>query len=393
MSARRQARDDDLALRHAMGFKLHEAHRLWPHVVAFLARHGAVFVTTDWAVRWATPPPHVQPAAWARRLRLVRGFAQYHRTLDPRTELPPPEVLPYRHPRRSPYLYSAAEIARLLAAARHLPSATGLRAHTYATALGLLAVTGMRISELVALENDDVDRGHGLLTRRHTTFGKSRCLPLHPTTRQALCGDVHRRDRGDPIPNTPSFFVAAQGPRVDPLDGAGHVRPHSPASSACGAPPTAMGHVCTTFGHRFAVQTLVRWYREGVDVERHLPALSTAPRAGQGQRYLLVSARHTAVARLGHPTSGAGAQGADVMTTTLSFPSLLEPFFTERLVRQQQASPHTIASYRDPFCLLLRFAQQRLHQAPSALTLADLDAPVHRRVSGVSGTRARYQRP
>jgi integrase/recombinase XerD len=64
------------------------------------------------------------------------------------------------------------------------------------------------------------------------------------------------------------------------------------------------------------------------------------------------------------------------MTTTLSFPSLLETFFTERLVRQQQASPHTIASYRDTFCLLLRFAQQRLHQAPSALTLADLDAPV-----------------
>jgi integrase/recombinase XerD len=64
------------------------------------------------------------------------------------------------------------------------------------------------------------------------------------------------------------------------------------------------------------------------------------------------------------------------MTTTISFPSLLETFFTERLVRQQQASPHTIASYRDTFCLLLRFAQQRLHQAPSALTLADLDAPV-----------------
>jgi integrase/recombinase XerD len=63
------------------------------------------------------------------------------------------------------------------------------------------------------------------------------------------------------------------------------------------------------------------------------------------------------------------------MTTTISFPSLLETFFTERLVRQQQASPHTIASYRDTFCLLLRFAQQRLHQAPSALTLADLDAP------------------
>jgi integrase/recombinase XerD len=104
MSARRQALEDDLALRHAMGFKWHEAHRLLPHVVACLERHGAVFVTTDSAGRWATLPPHVQSAEGARRLRLVRGLAPYHSTLDPRTEIPPPEVLPYRHPRRSPYL-------------------------------------------------------------------------------------------------------------------------------------------------------------------------------------------------------------------------------------------------------------------------------------------------
>jgi integrase/recombinase XerD len=274
MSALRQALDDYLALRHAMGFKLHEAHRLLPHFVAFLERHGAVFVTTDWAVRWATQPPHVQPAEWARRLRLVRGFAQYHSTLDPRTEIPPPEVLPYRHPRRSPYLYSEAEIARLLAAARHLPSATGLRAHTYATALGLLAVTGMRISELVALANDDVDLGDGLLTLRHTKFGKSRCLPLHPTTRQALCGYVHLRDRVYPIPNSPSFFVSEQGTRLTHWT----VRAtFVQLSCQIGLrdPTDSYGPRLHDFRHRFAVQTLVRWYREGVDVERHLPELST----------------------------------------------------------------------------------------------------------------------
>lgn len=85
-----------------MGFTVPEAPRLLPPFVACLERHGAVFVTTDGAVRWATQPPHVQPAEWARRLRLVRGCAPYHSTLDPRTEIPPPEVLPYRHPRRSP---------------------------------------------------------------------------------------------------------------------------------------------------------------------------------------------------------------------------------------------------------------------------------------------------
>src|SRR5918996_2092648 len=153
MSALRQALDDYLALRHAMGFKLREAHTLLPQFIAFLEQQRATFITTEWAMRWATQPRHVQPADWARRLRLVRGFAQYHSAIDPRTEIPSPQLLPYRPQRHAPYLYSAAEIAQLLDAASHLPSATGLRACTYATVFGLLAVTGMRISELVGLDN------------------------------------------------------------------------------------------------------------------------------------------------------------------------------------------------------------------------------------------------
>src|SRR5262245_48990787 len=157
MSTLRQSLDDYLALRRAVGFKLHAAHTLLPHFLAFLEQHNATVITTEWAVRWATQPHHVQPAEWARRLRLVRGFAQYHRAIDPRTEVPPPHLLPYRPQRHAPYLYSHAEIARLIQAASHLPSVTGLRARTYVTVFGLLAVTGMRISELVALNQDDVD--------------------------------------------------------------------------------------------------------------------------------------------------------------------------------------------------------------------------------------------
>ena len=214
MSALRQALDDYLALRHAMGFKLHGARTLLAQFVEFLERQRAPFITTEWAVRWATQPRHVQPAEWARRLRWVRGFAQYQRAMDPRTEVPPPELLPYRPQRRSPYLYSDAEIAQLIEAARHLASSTGLRAHTYATVFGLLSVTGMRISELVALDRDDIDLRDGLLTIRHTKYRKSRCLPLHPTTRQALCRYAHQRDRVCPIPQNPSFFVSEHGTRL-----------------------------------------------------------------------------------------------------------------------------------------------------------------------------------
>lgn len=274
MSALRQALDDYLALRHAMGFKLHGARTLLAQFVEFLERQGAPFITTQWAVRWATQPRHVQPAEWARRLRWVRGFAQYQRAMDPRTEIPPTELLPYRPQRRSPYLYSDAEITQLMEAASHLPSFTGLRAHTYATVFGLLAVTGMRISELVELDNGDIDLEGGLLTIRHTKFRKSRCLPLHPTTQQALGQYVDRRNRAYPIPKSRSFFVSEHGTRLTSCTVRATFIQLSRQTGLRG-PSDSHGPRLHDFRHRFAVETLLRWYREGVDVERHLPELST----------------------------------------------------------------------------------------------------------------------
>jgi integrase len=274
MNPLRQALDDYLTLRHAMGFKLHTADSLLPQFVTFLEDQGASFITTDQAVRWATQPQHVQPVEWARRLRLVRGFAQYHHALEPRTEIPPPDVLPYRPQRRTPYLYSDDEIDQLMEAARQLPSPTGLRACTYATVFGLLASTGMRISELLALDNGDIDLKEGLLTIRCTKFRKSRCLPLHPTTRQALSRYVTRRNEVYLIPQSPSFFVSEQGTRLNKCTvRATFIR----LSRQIGlrSPSDRRGPGMHDFRHRFAVQTLIRWYRDGVDVERHLPELST----------------------------------------------------------------------------------------------------------------------
>jgi integrase len=132
----------------------------------------------------------------------------------------------------------------------------------------------MRSSELVALEHDDIDRIDGLLTMRHTTFGTSRCLPLHPTTQQARWRDVQRRDRVEPIPNSPSCFVSAQGTRLSSWA----VRaPFVQRSRRLGwrGPTDRHGPRVHDVRHRFAVQTLVRWYREGVDGDRHRPELAT----------------------------------------------------------------------------------------------------------------------
>jgi integrase/recombinase XerD len=274
MSTLRPALEEYLARRRALGCKWHEARRGLPPFVACLAPPGVAYITPPWALRWATQPPHVQPAEWARRRRLGRGCAPYHSAVEPRTEIPPPDALPYRPQRRSPSLYSAAEVAQLIEAAHDLPSPTGLRAHTDAAVFGLLAVTGMRIGALVALDHDDVALRDGRLTIRHAQFGQSRCLPWHPTTRQALWRYVDRRNGIYPIQQSPSFFSSEPGTRLTH----GTVRAtFIQLSRQLGfrGPSDSHGPRVHDFRHRFAVHSLVRWYREGVEVERHRPELST----------------------------------------------------------------------------------------------------------------------
>jgi integrase len=274
MNTLRQAVNEYLALRQAMGFKLHEESRLLPRFIDFLEDQDEAIITTDLAVRWATQCSTVQPAEWARRLRIVRIFARYRSATDPHTQIPPTGLLPYRARRAEPYIYNDNEINRLLQSAGQLYSSTGLRAETYVTALGLLTVTGMRISELVALDNEDVDLAHGNLTIRDAKFGKSRWLPLHSTTQQALQRYVQRRDQQYPIPRSSGLFVSEQGTRLTTCTvRATFVR----LSRQIGLRGSTDSHGprLHDFRHRFAVQTLLHWYQEGADVEQHLPELST----------------------------------------------------------------------------------------------------------------------
>lgn len=274
MNTLRQALEEYLALRQAMGFQVRDARVLLRRFIGFLEQQEAAYITRELALRWATEPRAVQPAEWARRLGLVRGFARYRSATDPRTEIPSPGLLPYRAQRASPYLYSDAEIGQLLQAAEHLPSPTGLRAHTYVAAFGLLAVTGMRVGELVGLDDKDVDLTLGQVTIRGAKFGKSRWLPLHPTTQKALRHYVAEQDRCYPIPQSPSFLVSEHGARLTQWA----VRATFVALSrqiGLRGPADSHGPRLHDFRHRFAVDVLLRWYREGIDVERHLPELST----------------------------------------------------------------------------------------------------------------------
>jgi integrase len=183
-------------------------------------------------------------------------------------------LLPHRYARKPPYIYTGREIKRLIAVARQLPSATGLRPATYATLFGLLAVTGLRISEALALNRADVDGAQAVLTIRRTKFGKSRLVPVHPATQRALARYARRRDRVYPKPMTESFFVSEHGARLTQWT----VRyTFNRLSRRIGlrGPADRRGPRLHDLRHRLAVDTLLRWYRAGVDVERHLPELST----------------------------------------------------------------------------------------------------------------------
>jgi integrase len=268
-----QALDEYLQLRRGLGFKLRDTGYSLPDFVRFLDDHRASHITTQLAIRWATLPSKVHPSHWARRLTMVRLFALYRKAHDPRTEIPPTGAIPGRCERAQPYLYSDDEICRLIGAARGLRTKTGLRPQTYATLFGLLAVTGMRIGEIIALDRDDADLDQGVVTIRRTKFGKTRLVPVHPSTRRVLRRYAHHRDLIYPTPSTPSFFLSERGTRLTWWI----VRwTFVQLSKQIGLrkPTDSHGPRLHDFRHRFAVQTLLGWYRAGVDVEQRIPHLA-----------------------------------------------------------------------------------------------------------------------
>lgn len=274
MNTLRQAVREYLNLRHNLGFKLYKAGKLLPAFVKFLEEHGASYITTKLALAWAQQPSEVQPIVWAERLSVVRIFARHRSATDPRTQIPPDGLLPYRSKRAQPYLYSSKEIKSLLRAALALPARGGLRPWTYYCLFGLLSVTGLRLGEALNLELQDVDLKSGVLTIRNAKFGKTRLIPLHPSTRRVLADYLARRNRHWSRRSVSSYvFVSNWGNRLD--RGAIH-RNFYALSRQIGlrSPLDSHGPRLHDMRHRFAGMTLLRWYRSGKDVEQKLPYLS-----------------------------------------------------------------------------------------------------------------------
>jgi len=266
--------EEYLELRHRLGFKLHAAGCELRKFVRFAQAAKASRVTTKLALAWATQPTGCQPAQWTTRLGRVRHFAEYLSAVDPRTEIPPQGLLPHRYHRKSPYFYSDREVAQLIQAAQKIPSPKGLRAATYSTLFGLLAVTGMRLGEATGLDRQEVDLDQDLLRVRQTKFNKSRWVPIHPTTRERLQRYRRLRDQICPHPQSPSFLLSEQGTR---LTGWIVRRWFIGLSHQIGLrqPTDHHGPRIHDLLHRFVIETLRNWYRTGKDIEAHLPELTT----------------------------------------------------------------------------------------------------------------------
>lgn len=274
MKLLRDAVAEYITLRRSLGFTLRDMATGLSDFASFVEQKAAPCITTALALEWAMQPVHHQPSDWAQRLGFVRVFARHWSATDPRTEIPSAGLLPFRARRARPYLYTDEEIRQLLAAAKTLSSTNGLRPWTSSCLFGLLVVGGLRISEVLTLKRHDVDLEQALLTIRHTKFKKTRLIPLHLSARDVLTDYARRRDRLVPHPASACFLLNDHGRRLQ--SSAVH-RTFYDLSRQIGlrGPADHTGPRIHDFRHRFAVNTLIQWYRANEDIERRLPVLST----------------------------------------------------------------------------------------------------------------------
>jgi integrase len=261
---------DYIASRRAMGYKFGCQARVVIDLAGYLDDLGVEHLTIADAVRWTTSTP-AAPAWRSGRLGIARGFARFVHALDPATEIPPTRLLPTPSHRAVPYIYSDDDIARLIDAAGRLHPEH--RADTYQTMIALIAVTGMRIGEVVRLDDGDVDLTEGLVTIRDSKFSKSRQVPLHSTATAALGAYAHRHNERRPIPKTTAFFTSTIGTRVL-RDNLSTIFPRLVRDAGLRSPAGRRAPRAHDLRHTFAVRTLIEWHRQHLDVNERISVLS-----------------------------------------------------------------------------------------------------------------------
>ena len=277
MSALSDELDRYLEIRRSLGHQLRTDEGMLRRFVAFAGAEGETHVSTALFLRWQGSFGAASRPTWAHRLTMVRIFTRWLHGLDPRHEVPPQGLIPSSNRRPRPYIYSDDEIRQIVAAAADLPSDNGLRGLTYPMLFGLIAVTGLRVSEAISLSADDVDLEAGVITVRHGKLGTERLLPVDETTQARLRAYAKERDRL--LGQRPqSFFVADTGA---PISDCAARYTFAVVCRGIGLRPPqrfnrhGRGPRIHDLRHTFAVRTLVNWYRAGKDPGREMIRLTT----------------------------------------------------------------------------------------------------------------------
>jgi integrase len=264
-----------LDYRRRLGFALESSARRLLGFARFADRIGHQGpITQELAVHWARSAQRAGPITATGRLQILRPFAKYCLQFDPATEISPPSLCGPGYRRLTPHIYSDEELNALLAAARHLTPADGLRPATCATVFGLLAATGLRISEAVVLLRTDVNLETNVLTIRQTKFRKSRLVPIHPTTAEELRRYARFRDRMLPASKAEAFFLSDHG---EPTNYRQFQHAFACLRTQLGWRVRG-GHAAPRLHdlrHGFISRCLLRWYQQGVNVDNAMLSLST----------------------------------------------------------------------------------------------------------------------
>ncbi|MGO4405210.1 tyrosine-type recombinase/integrase [Bosea sp. RAF48] len=271
MSILRQAAIDYFAIRRALGFKLMRAEKLLEQFVSFVEQQGDNRITTEAAVAWATLPRSGQTWSYAR-LSVVRRFASYMRSTDPATEVPPTHILVQKKGRATPFLYSPADLSALINATRSYRCPD--RGTTLRMLIGLLSVTGMRIGEAIRLNLEDFDSGNGILTIANTKFGKTREVPLHPTTTTAVSAYLERPHQPIRRKGTRALFLSTIGTRLS-YNCVQQTFRRLTAASGLKSRTTSCRPRIHDLRHTFAVATILDGYRDGNEPGNRIALLST----------------------------------------------------------------------------------------------------------------------
>jgi integrase/recombinase XerD len=233
----------------------------------------ATYVTTKHAIAFAKLNSHASLVSWAIRLATIRRFAEYWIHTDTRTEIPTQSLGSTTYSRRAPYIYSDDEIGRILEYCKTSSSAYEIERYSYFTWYGLMAITGMRIGEVARLDRNDLNLAEGVITIRNSKFKKSRHIPLHQSTVEALAIYLNYRDYYIPKPTTLRLFIDRLGAAllVDRVR-----KVFRRLLSEVGIQRNSDGRPrIMDFRHTFAVNTLIRWYRRRINIDQHMPLLST----------------------------------------------------------------------------------------------------------------------